>query len=132
MRYIQGFFQFLGRFCLAVIFIIAGIGKIFTWDQTISYMTSHGVQWAEFLIIGAIIVEVLGGFALAFGIRPKLAATTLALFLIPVTYIFHAFWLIDDPAIKEGILVEFLKNLSIFGGLLLYIATPSQKKENAS
>jgi putative oxidoreductase len=129
MRYIQAFFQFLGRFCLATIFLIAGVGKIFTWDQTVQYMTSHGMPMAEFFIIGAILAEVLAGFCLAFGIRAKLAATLLLIYLIPVTYIFHPFWLIQDPIIKEATLIEFLKNLAIFGGLLLYVSTPQQIKE---
>ena len=129
MRFIQGFLQFIGRFCIAVIFIAAGIGKIFSWDQTIDYMRAHDMQMPELLIIGAIIVEVLGGFALAFGIRPKIAATILTLYLIPVTYIFHAFWMIEAPAMKEAQMIEFLKNLAIFGGLLCYVSTPQAKAE---
>src|SRR5438445_2892239 len=113
MRFIQGFFQLIGRFCIAAIFVISGIGKIFSWDQTIDYMTSHDMQMPELLIIGAILIEVLGGIALAFGIRPKLAASLIALYLIPVTYIFHAFWTITQPTIQEAQLIEFLKNLAI-------------------
>jgi putative oxidoreductase len=130
MRYIQAFFQFLGRFCLATIFLIAGIGKIFTWDQTVQYMSAHGMPMAEFFIIGAILTEVIASFCLAFGIRAKLAAALLLVYLIPVTYIFHPFWLAQDPAIKEATLIEFLKNLAIFGGLLLYVTCPQQAQEN--
>lgn len=127
MRFIQGFLQFIGRFCIAAIFIVAGIGKIFSWNQTLEYMRAHDMQMAELLIIGAIVVEVLSSFALAFGIRPKIAATVLLLYLIPVTYIFHAFWMIDQPAMREAQMIEFLKNLAIFGGLLCYVSTPQAK-----
>lgn len=58
----------------------------------------------------------------AFGsarIRPGiLIAAALALFLVPVTAIFHAFSSADAAGF-QGQLTHFLKNVAVFGGLLI-------------
>ena len=43
------------------------------------------------------------------------------LFLIPVTFVFHAFWGLDakEAATQQ---IQFLKNLSIMGGMLMVVA----------
>lgn len=43
-----------------------------------------------------------------------------ALFLIPVTLLFHAFWSADAASFQNQ-LTQFLKNAAIFGGMLLVI-----------
>ncbi len=67
---------------------------------------------------------VIGGAALALGIKPRLAATGLAATLVPTTYIGHQFWNQTEPAAKRGQRVHFNKNVAIIGGLLTYALTP--------
>ncbi len=47
--------------------------------------------------------------------------------LIPVTLAGHPFWLNDDPAAKSNNQIHFLKNLGLFGGLLLAAADTEGK-----
>lgn len=49
------------------------------------------------------------------------AALVLAALLVPITYIGHRFWEIEDPALRRRNETQFLKNASMFGGAL-YIA----------
>ncbi len=66
---------------------------------------------------------VLGGTALALGIKPRLAALGLAATLVPTTYVGHQFWQQSDPAARRGQLVHFNKNVAIVGGLVTYALT---------
>ncbi len=66
---------------------------------------------------------VVGGAALALGIKPRLAALGLAASLAPTTYVGHQFWTQTDPAAKSNQLVHFNKNVAIMGGLLTYALT---------
>jgi uncharacterized membrane protein YphA (DoxX/SURF4 family) len=66
---------------------------------------------------------VLGGVALALGIKPRLAALGLAATLVPTTYVGHQFWAQTDPAARRGQVVHFNKNVAIVGGLLTYALT---------
>jgi uncharacterized membrane protein YphA (DoxX/SURF4 family) len=65
------------------------------------------------------IVQVGAGVALATGTVPHLAALALAATLVPTTAAGHAFWNEVDPAQRAGQRIHFLKNVAMFGGLLL-------------
>lgn len=64
-------------------------------------------------------VHVGAGTLLALGKLPRLSALALAATLVPTTYTAHAFWAEDDPDRKTQQQVDFMKNVSLFGGLLI-------------
>ncbi len=64
-------------------------------------------------------VQVVGGIALATGVGRRWGALALAASVLPTTYAGHAFWQEDDAEARGSQQIHFLKNVSIFGGLLL-------------
>jgi uncharacterized membrane protein YphA (DoxX/SURF4 family) len=64
------------------------------------------------------VTQVAAGAALALGIAPRAAATVLIASIVPTTIGGHRFWEFDDPEQRTGQRNHFIKNLSIFGGLL--------------
>jgi len=64
-------------------------------------------------------VQVLAGLALATGRMPRLSALALAATLAPTTYAGHAFWEEKDQGARAGQRIQFVKNVSMMGGLLL-------------
>ncbi len=118
----------LGRFCMAVIFLMAGVNKFIDWNGTLGYMKAGmsnvmGLQLTEMmpvLLVAAALLEILGALALILGNRTRLAAGALALFLIPTTLIFHNFWAVA-PEQQQLQMMMFFKNLAIFGGLLVLL-----------
>jgi putative oxidoreductase len=64
-------------------------------------------------------VQVLAGLALATGRMPRLSALVLAGSLVPTTYAGHAFWEEKDKAARAGQKIQFFKNISMLGGLLI-------------
>ena len=66
-------------------------------------------------------VQVAAGAALAFGVFPRVAALALAGSLVPTTLAGHRFWEEEDDAARAQQTVHFLKNLAMFGGLLMII-----------
>lgn len=64
-------------------------------------------------------VQVAAGALLATGRAPRLAALVLAATLVPVTWAGHRFWEGEDEQERAQQRIHFLKNLSMFGGLLL-------------
>lgn len=104
-----------GRLLLAYIFIVAGYGKIGGFAGTAKYMASKGMPMVEPLLVGAILVELVGGLMLAVGWKARWAAWAIFLFVIPTTLIFHPVW--ADPSQA----IQFNKNLAIMGGML-YVA----------
>jgi putative oxidoreductase len=64
-------------------------------------------------------VQLVAGLALATGRMPRLSALALAASLAPTTYAGHSFWEEKDPGARTGQRIQFLKNISMMGGLLL-------------
>ena len=63
-------------------------------------------------------VQVGAGVLLAFGRVPRLASAALAASLIPTTFGGHRFWELNGDA-KKAQQVQFAKNMSLLGGLVL-------------
>ena len=103
--------EILGRILLSVIFLINGIGKIFNYEGTIQYMENFDVP--GYLIIPAIIVEILFPILLIIGYYTKFSALVLSLFTLVLAVIFHT------DFSNQMQLMSFLKNIAIAGGFLI-------------
>ncbi|MGK5045252.1 DoxX family protein [Janthinobacterium sp. GB4P2] len=87
----------LGRAALGVLFFVSGLLKIGGFAGVAGYMASQGLPIANILLVGVIVLEVGGGLLLLTGWQARWAA--------------HF----------QDQLTNFLKNLSIFGGMLLLV-----------
>lgn len=63
--------------------------------------------------------QITAALALATGRAPRLASTVLAATLVPSTAAGHRFWEESEPDARANQRNHFVKNLSVFGGLLL-------------
>jgi putative oxidoreductase len=107
----------VGRIALVTIFFLSGFSKITGWTETSGYMASKGLPLVPVLLALAIAVELGGALSVAAGLQARWGALLLAGYLIPVTLVFHNFWAIPD-AERQMQMIQFLKNLSMFGGLI--------------
>ena len=115
------FLALLGRVALAAIFVWSGAGKITGFGNTAHYIASKGLPMPAVLTAVTIFVELGLGLAIVIGFRARIAALLIALWLIPTTFLFHNFW--AAPAAQAMMQqINFMKNVSIFGGMLLLIA----------
>jgi putative oxidoreductase len=112
----HGIIQFLGRIMLALIFILAGVGKITDPAGTIGYMQSVGLP--GLLLWPTIALEVLGGLAIATGFKTTYAAFALAGFSVLSSVLFH------NQFADQMQTIMFLKNIAMAGGLLLLATSP--------
>ena len=67
-------------------------------------------------------VQFTAGSLLALGIAPRLSALAIAATLVPTTVAGHRFWEVEDDKERAQQRIHFLKNLAIFGGLLIAAA----------
>lgn len=105
----------LARVLLAHIFILSGFGKITGFAGTAGYIASKGLPMADVLTVLTILIELGGGLLILVGWQARWAAMAIFLFIIPVTLIFHPFWV-------QGESISFMKNLAIMGGMLMIVA----------
>ena len=72
-------------------------------------------------------VELGAGALLALNKFPRLAALALLASNVPVTLAAHAFWQEEDPGQRAMQQIQFLKNVSLWGGLL-HVVVDTQGK----
>ena len=114
-----GIFNPIARSLLALIFVVSGLGKIFEFQQTDSLMATAGFPLASLFLVGAILIEILGGTGLLLGYRTQAASVSLIVFVVAATLIFHARFALD-PIVGREQIVHALKNIAILGGLAKY------------
>jgi putative oxidoreductase len=121
----------LGRVLLSAIFILSGLGKLPHFQAVAGMMAAKGLPLASVALVITLFIEIGGGLLVLTGYKAKYAALVIALWLIPVTLVFHHFWGIPSEQLQDQ-MVNFLKNVAIIGGLLLLAyASPEKAKARA-
>jgi uncharacterized membrane protein YphA (DoxX/SURF4 family) len=120
MEWLKGFGILIGRILLVLIFLKSGIGKIENFEGTAQYMASNGIApYTNFFLVGAIFFELAGSITVILGYFARFGAMLLLLFLIPTTLIFHNIFV---DSVDPKTMIEFMKNVAMFGGLLVLLA----------
>lgn len=137
MKIIHLFIQNLSRFFISAVFLAGGMRNVLHWYETEksimgvlldwqSYVDfsqdaqiffSILLSWTPLLQLIATVLLLTGGILLLLGIRERLAASLLILFLVPATVLYHPFWWIEGIG-YELQAIMFLKNLSLLGCLI--------------
>jgi len=111
-----------GRAAMAGIYIKGGWDAFQEPGGRPGMAATIGLPESDLLVRANGLAMMTGGAALATGILPRAAATGLIASLGAVTLAGHAFWKEEDPAVRNRQLTQFLKNLGLIGGLLVYLS----------
>ena len=112
MRYVT----LAGRVLYSLIFIAAPVTH-FT-SGAVGYATQSGVPMAGVLVPLSGVIAGLGGLCVLLGYQAKVGAWLLVVFLVPVTFMMHAFWTVQDPMMRQFQIAMFMKNISMLGAAL--------------
>jgi putative oxidoreductase len=113
----QGPILLVARILLALMFILAGFGKLAGLEGTAGYIASKGLPMPMVLAAGAGVLELAAGVLLVIGWQARWAALALAVFTLVASVLFHNYWAM--PAEQQMMQqLMFLKNLAAIGGLL--------------
>ena len=127
----------LGRALVGLPFVVFFFVKMFNWQPSLDSLDSMLNVWKNevganifgtfisflisielFLLIAACVLEIIGGVLLMIGLKTRLGAWLLVLFLVPVTIFMHPFWF-SEPANMIADLADFMRNVGLLGAVLL-------------
>jgi len=83
------------------------------------YTASMGVPLPTVATLVTGLMILLGGLSILLGYKVKIGALLLIVFLVPTTFIAHAFWDIQDAMQAQMQMVMFMKNLGLTGAAML-------------
>jgi putative oxidoreductase len=114
------------RILLALLFLIFGWKKLTGFSGTVGYMSMVGAPLPELSAIIAVIMEFFVGIAILLGVATRPLAILLMLYTLATALIGHHYWTLTGMAQYEA-MINFYKNISIMGGLLLLYVTGAGK-----
>lgn len=112
----------LSRVLLVVLFVLFGWQKLLGFAGTVNMMAGMHLPLPAVAAAIAVIMEFFVGVAIALGIFTRSLALLLALYTLATGFIGHHYWTMSGPAHAAN-MINFYKNVSIVGGLLLLSAT---------
>ena len=114
----------IGRLLLGGYFIFGGFNHFKMLNMMSGYAQMKGVPSPKAAVAFSGLLLFIGGLSILLGIYPTVGAVALVLFLVPVTFMMHAFWNVQDAQLKMGEMVNFTKNLALLGASLMLLSIP--------
>ncbi len=106
---------------LSGIYIINGWGAFSKPGGRPKLVAAAGIPRPEQAVVLNAAVMIVAGLLLSLGITPRLTAALLLGSMIPTTLVGHAFWKEEPGPQRQNQETQFLKNLSMIGGLLMVL-----------
>jgi putative oxidoreductase len=122
---LQAIFSVSSRVLICTIFFMSAVGnKIPHFNNVVKVMESAGVPMPSVMLAGAIVFLLAGSVSVILGVKARIGASLLLVFLVLATYYFHAFWKLDGQE-QQMQMIQFMKNLSMMGAMLFIVANGS-------
>ena len=103
----------IGRIFISIVFLLSGFHKIGNYEGTVGWMESFGLP--GFLLIPAIILEIVGPILIIIGYQTRIAAGALSLFCLATAIIFH------NDFSDQMQFIAFMQNIALAGGFLFLV-----------
>jgi putative oxidoreductase len=103
------------RLLMAQIFVISGWQKLTGFSGTEAYFSALHIPLVGVVTPLVILIELGGGLALLFGFKTRWVAAVIAAFTVGAALIAHTNFA------EQSQVVNFMKNLAIAGGLLMFV-----------
>jgi uncharacterized membrane protein YphA (DoxX/SURF4 family) len=113
----------IGRLIVGVFYLYYAAEQFLHLGFWSGYAAFKGVPAPQLAVIVAGILLAIGGLSLLTGYRPRVGVAAIVLFFLPVTFIMHNFWAMQD--LQRTIeLASFMKNMGLMGSSLMFLSIP--------
>lgn len=112
----------IARIMFAAIFITSGINHLTKLEAMTGYATYKKVPSAKLGVIFSGLMMIVGGLYIVFGVYADLGALLIALSLVPIAFMMHAFWKESDATAKQNESIAFFKDIALAGAALIIFA----------
>lgn len=114
----------IGRIVLGVYYLFNAFNHFRNLDMMAGYASSKGVPAPKLAVAGTGVLLLLGGLSILLGIQSTIGVILIVVFLVPVAFMMHNFWAVQDPQMKMMEMVNFMKNLALAASALMFLAIP--------
>jgi len=112
----------VARILMMLLFVLFGWEKLTDFSGTSAYMAAEGLPLPAVTAAVVILMEFFVGLAIVLGFWTRPLALLLALYTLGTALVGHRYWTMAGAEHMAN-MINFYKNLSIIGGLLLLCLT---------
>ncbi|HEU0139482.1 MAG TPA: DoxX family protein [Bryobacteraceae bacterium] len=113
----------LGRLLFGGYFLYNGINHFRNHESLTQYAAAKDVPNPDAAVSGTGALLLLGGASIVLGLKPKLGAAALTMFLAGVSSMMHDFWRVEDSGQRMNETINFTKNVALLGAALALMGT---------
>ncbi|MER3570436.1 MAG: DoxX family protein [Patescibacteria group bacterium] len=114
----------LSRFILGFYFLFFAFNNLTKMSMLAEYVKSKNVSQPKLAVLFTGLLLLIGGLSIILGFYIQIGVLALTLFFLPVTFIMHNFWQVEDKQMKMMEMINFMKNMAIWAGVLLLLFIP--------
>jgi len=114
----------VGRIIVGLYWLMGAVNHFTQVKSMVPYAKMKNVPLAEIAVPGTGALLLIAALSIITGFYPIVAVAALVVFLVPVTFMMHNFWTIEDPMAKMTDMIMFTKNMSMLGYTLILLGIP--------
>ena len=114
----------IGRIIVGLYWLMGAVNHFTQVKSMVPYAKMKNVPMADLAVPGTGVLLLVAALSIITGFYPVVAVAALVVFLVPVTFMMHNFWTIEDPMAKMSDMIMFTKNISMLGYTLILLGIP--------
>jgi uncharacterized membrane protein YphA (DoxX/SURF4 family) len=114
----------IGRIIVGLYWLMGAVNHFTQVKSMVPYAKMKNVPFAEIAVPGTGVLLLVAALSIITGFYPIVAVAALVVFLVPVTFMMHNFWTVEDQMAKMSDMIMFTKNISMLGYTLILLGIP--------
>lgn len=114
--------RILAHAMIAFLFLFRGVTALPRFDEHLQGFIKLGVPLPRLFLAGGFATMLIGGVMVALDIYTTIGAALLIVFTVLANLLYHHFWTMTDPRLRQVHMWIFCNNIAVMGGLVLLIA----------
>ena len=114
----------VGRIIVGLYWLMGAVNHFTQVKSMGQYAKMKNVPMPELSVAATGVLLLVAALSIITGFYPVVAVAALVIFLVPVTFMMHNFWTIEDPMAKMTDMIMFTKNMSMLGYTLILLGIP--------
>src|SRR5215471_811455 len=114
----------LGRILYGGFFVMGGLNHFRNLGMMSGFTASKGVPSAKAAVLISGLLIFIGGLSVIAGWHVRMGLACIVVFLVPVTFLMHNFWVEKEMMPRINQMVNFQKNLALLGAALMMLMVP--------
>ena len=111
----------LGRILYGGFFVLGGLNHFQHLNMMSGFVASKGVPAPKAAVVVSGLLIIVGGLSVIVGYHVWIGLLCIMLFLVPVTFLMHNYWVETDMTQRINQRVNFQKNVALLGAALMML-----------